>query len=120
LPTQYAGALSGKVASGTEYEWEMVLASNQSSGKPDVLVFRKNIEPTVNLDDYLRMREQSKRLDAFWNKWMVTPDRLVLAGYTLFGTPEEFEERLYVALHASLEQRLPPEVTRRSQIQSAT
>jgi hypothetical protein len=114
MPEQYRGALSGKSVTGTEYEWETALASNRRRGKPEIMVFRKTVEPTVHLDDYLRMREQRDELNEFWNKWFQLPDETFKAAYTAFASSEEFEDRLYAGLHALLERRLPPEVRLRA------
>src|SRR5580693_4635616 len=68
LPDQFKRADGTMYASGTEWEFEDAYASFSTTGKPDLLVYRKMNEPVIDYHDEAAAQErlrQKKALDQF-------------------------------------------------------
>jgi hypothetical protein len=48
---RFRGAISGRVATGTEWEFEDALAGARERGVPNLLFYRKTAEPILGLGD---------------------------------------------------------------------
>lgn len=108
LPGAFVRVDGSRFASGTEYEFETALASQQASGRPDILVYRKTAPATVTLDDEDRLLahiEQKRALDRFVEKWFSGDGPVSGHAYHRFDGPERFEELLESHLRKLLEQR---------------
>lgn len=84
--------------SGSEYEFEDAMTGFKSSGKPDILVYRKVAEPMVGLNDrkmIMERLEQNERLDDFVRNWFMTEDgESYIGAFHCFETEESFEDMI--------------------------
>ncbi len=99
-------------ASGTEFEFELAMASHRLNNIPDVLTYRKVARPIVDLDideDKMHeLRQQRAALQAFVDKWFLCGQEGTLkAAFTDFETPDEFEEKVEVHLRQLILDQLP-------------
>ena len=49
--SEFTGAISGRVVTGTEWEFEDAVAASRRSGRPDLLLYRKTEPVMASLDD---------------------------------------------------------------------
>ncbi|HEV3089832.1 MAG TPA: hypothetical protein VGX91_00150 [Candidatus Cybelea sp.] len=106
---RFRGAISARVVTGTEWEFEDALQAARDTGKPDLLFYKKTESVTISLDDDAaleRRREQKRLVDDFVVRWFSSPaDGSASAAYSEFATTQEFEERLYDHLRKLLQRR---------------
>ena len=106
---QFVGAISGRAVTGTEWEFEDALASARQHGAPDLLMYRKQAAPIVDLTDRQQVQERLAQLDLvedFISRWFRSQDgQSFTAASHSFQTATEFEEQLYDHLRALLERR---------------
>jgi formylglycine-generating enzyme required for sulfatase activity/ribose 1,5-bisphosphokinase PhnN len=107
---KFRGAISGRrPVTGTEWEFEDALAAAQAHGVPELLLYRKMASATATLDDRKALDERLTQLDLvedFIGRWFRSADGESLSAAShSFGVTAEFEEQLYVHLHALLERR---------------
>ena len=70
LPQDYKRA-DGTVPTGTEWEFEDAYASHQLNGTPDLYVYRKTANPTIEVTSEESLEEwrgQKRALDLFFNR----------------------------------------------------
>jgi formylglycine-generating enzyme required for sulfatase activity len=106
---KFRGAISGRVVTGTEWEFEDALAGARECGAPDLLFYRKRIRTIAGLDDRVRVDEQLAQLDLvedFMGRWFRSEsgDSQTAASHSFEGAAE-FEEKLYDHLRELLERR---------------
>lgn len=77
--------------SGTEYEYRDALGVAQVKGIPEVLVYRKERAPDINLDDpqFEEKREQWNRVKNFFAAFK-NPDGSFRSYYKPYTTPSQF------------------------------
>ena len=111
LPTEFVRDDGTHYQSGTEYEFEEAVGSYRRNGKPEILVYRKTIAPSVRLDDeatLLRRLQQKKAVDEFLDKWFHNADAEAFIGaYHGFESAHDFEELVERHLRKLVEQHLP-------------
>jgi len=115
---KFAGPLSDGEVSGTEWEFEDALKSYRERGAPEILVYRKTVEPTFAVGDTNAARErlgQKERLDAFLRKWFADPDSAnPTAASSSFADAAQFEQMLEDHLRALVRRRARSEVPRQA------
>jgi HEAT repeats len=81
--------------SGTEWEYEDAVASFRQRGSPAVLLYRRNQTVSVDLDDPLvdERREQYEKVKRFFAS-LRNADGSANGGYTEYGVPGDFRDRL--------------------------
>jgi formylglycine-generating enzyme required for sulfatase activity len=107
---KFLGPLSGGEVSGTEWEFEDALKSYRERNSPEILMYRKAVEPTVGLGDTRAARqqlEQKELVDAFIDKWFADPDRgNPTAASRSFADATQFAEMLEDHLRALVARRV--------------
>ena len=72
------------------------MAGYEERELPDILVYRKTLEPMVRLSNreaVLNSLDQKEQLEKFIRRWFTTSDGLSIAGvYHAFETEDEFTE----------------------------
>ena len=105
---EYRG-IDGRVpVTGTEWEFEDALASQQQRGAPDLLAYRKQADPLVSLKDKAAKaaaEAQWEKLDAFWSRWFINRGEF-RAAFSDFADLDAFEAKLESDLHALIEKRI--------------
>ena len=105
---EYRGIDGRTPVTGTEWEFEDALKANRArggKGPPDLLVYRRMGGATASLDNPAERDEEIRQyeaLEAFWQRWFKTGAQL-LAGYTEYHDPEEFDRRLEADLTKLIE-----------------
>jgi DNA-binding response OmpR family regulator len=96
LPEEVCRPDGTRYASGTEFEFEDARAGYEECKRPDILVYRKTLEPTIPLTDrefVLRSLDQKELLEAFIRRWFTTRDGISIAAvYHAFENEAEFTE----------------------------
>jgi hypothetical protein len=95
--------------SGTEYEYEDAMNAKR---RPHILVYRRTTEPPIAWSEpekRVQQLEQFNRVEAFFGRFH-NPDGSAKGGYTEYGSPEEFGQRLRNDLKAFFNDRIttPP------------
>jgi formylglycine-generating enzyme required for sulfatase activity len=95
LSAQYCKADGSRYRSGTEYEFLDALAAAQATGSPDVLVYRRQGAPAINLDDpkFNERRQQWEQVEAFFTQFK-HPDGSWRRFYKEYHEPSGFKELL--------------------------
>jgi hypothetical protein len=108
---EYRGIDGRTPVTGTEWEFEDALRANRANGgkgPPDLLVYRRLGGATALLDNVAKRDEairQYDALEAFWQRWFKA-DTQLLAGYTEYRDPEEFDRRLEADLKKLIERHI--------------
>ncbi|MDE5446374.1 SUMF1/EgtB/PvdO family nonheme iron enzyme [Bradyrhizobium sp. CSA207] len=106
---KYRGAISNRVVTGTEWEFEDALlgARSSSRGVPKLLLYHKTAEPSSGLGNRAEVEARLAQLDAvqlFLNRWLRSDDTSFDAAFHTFVDTTEFEDKLYEHLHKILQQ----------------
>jgi WD40 repeat protein len=94
VPGNITRADGSRYASGTEFEFEDAADCRRRTGSPDLLVYRKTVDPVVSLRDkdaLLESLRQKEALDRFVSKWF-HEDGSLIAAFHPFQTLEQYEE----------------------------
>ena len=102
LGSQFTRRDGSQYASGTEFEFEIAVASYHANGKPELLVYRKDFPadqpPTPQLE----------QVSEFFDKWFLnTEDRTAIGAYHTFAETEQFEDLFTLHLRKLLRRFLP-------------
>ena len=111
LPEHIRRADGTVYASGTEFEFEDAMNAHRSSGKPDVLVYRKSAAPVWSADSAAATEQlaQSQALNRFVAKWFTNDaDGSLKAAFHNFESPADFEEMVEAHLLQLVEPYLLP------------
>lgn len=95
--------------SGTEFEFEDALEGYRVNGKPDLLVYRKQAEPTTGMKNIEAAEEslrQYRLLDEFIRRVFHGADGTLIAAFHPFDNSAEFEVRLEIHLRKLINERL--------------
>jgi CheY-like chemotaxis protein len=95
--------------SGTAFEFEDALLGYQESGKPEMLLYRKNGAPTMSLSDssaVLERLDQIERLRTYIEKWLIAEDGSYIGAFHNFDDPEQFEVMAEIHLRKMVEKLL--------------
>ena len=111
LPEEkYRGVVSGKLVTGTEWEFEDALASYREHQLPDLLLYRKRAEVVMSTKDRKALEEHCRQEDlveAFMATWTKDAEgKSFTAASWEFADATQFEELLETHLRALLERRL--------------
>ena len=95
LPPDYVKADGSPYLSGTEWEYLDALDPAGSTGRPDVLVYRRTEKRAVELDDpdFDDKRSQWQKVQAFFARFR-NPDGSIKSGCNEYSKPEDFREQL--------------------------
>jgi WD40 repeat protein len=108
-PTREYHGIDGRVpVTGTEWEFEDALAAQKQRGAPDLLAYRKQVDPVVSLRDKAAKaaaEAQWEKLDTFWSRWFVDRGEF-RAAFSDFTDLDGFEEKLERDLRALIERRI--------------
>ena len=103
LGPEFQRADGSTYASGTEYEFEIAMAGFRSAGKPELLVYRKSIDPAAASGE-----TQFEAVDAFFNRWFLSAaDGTATGAYHSFADPQQFEHLFTLHLRKLLRRFLP-------------
>jgi hypothetical protein len=111
LPSDgFRGVISGKAPlTGTEWEFEDAVAGYKTSGRPALLLYRKDapivtiIDSREKLEDQLNQKEL---VEQFMKRWFKNPDGSYKAASHTFSTTAEFEEKLENDIRTILQERM--------------
>jgi DNA-binding response OmpR family regulator len=85
-----------RYASGSEFEFEDAMEGFENTGRPEILIYRKIIEPVVTLtnrDEMLERIDQKENLDTFVRRWFQSEDgKSFTAAFHIFESDEQFED----------------------------
>ena len=102
LGSQFTRRDGSPYSSGTEFEFEVAVASYQASGRPEPLVYRKSLRGE------LPETAQIDKVSAFFDKWFQgTENPPVIGEYHSFTEAGEFEELFSQHLRELLHRFLP-------------
>ena len=106
---RFRGAISGRVVTGTEWEFEDALAGARERGVPDLLFYRKTAEPIRGMGDRSAVEQSLQQLElvkSFISHWFRSADdRSFTAALRSFADTAEFEVQLYEHLRTLIERR---------------
>jgi cell division protein FtsB len=111
LPEDYKRA-DGSVPTGTEWEFEDAYAGYKLNGTPDLYVYRKTANPTIEVtseESLEEWRRQKQALDRFFERWFRDHDGAFKAGFNTFQRDEEFGKMLEQHLERVINQRIQQE-----------
>jgi hypothetical protein len=111
LPEDYKRA-DGAVPTGTEWEFEDANASYKLNGTPDLYVYRKTANPTIEATSEESLEEwggQKRALDLFFERWFRNHDGAFKAGFNTFQRDEELGKMLEQHLEKVINQRIQQE-----------
>ena len=103
---EYRGIDGRTPVTGTEWEFEEALKAAQSSGAPDLLVYR-NLMPApfdTNPERFAQQSQQLNALNTFWERHFQNKG-IFIAAYTTFMRDDEFAESLKVHLAQLIKKR---------------
>lgn len=97
----------GSGRTGTEWEFEeaMEAAHKREPAMPDLLVYKKAIEPQFKASEAELGLAQQRALDAFWNHWFHDEDGHFIAGFDKFAHTDEFADKFEKHLREWLRRR---------------
>lgn len=102
LGSQFTRRDGTPYASGTEFEFEIAVASHLANGRPELLFYRK--PPPSNLP----AKSQLEQVSAFFDKWFPNDgDGSRIGGYHSFPETDQFEQLFAEHLRALLRRFLP-------------
>ena len=110
MPDSFGREDGGTYASGTEWEFENAVEAHKKNGVPDLLVYRKTLIATANLDDedeLMQKLAQKRALDGFIERWFGSPDDSFRAAFHAFETPDAFEGMLETHLRKLIANHMP-------------
>jgi eukaryotic-like serine/threonine-protein kinase len=90
---------------GAVYEFMRAITSKRQKNVPDILVYRKIANAVISVTDVQQRRLMNEQLDAFelfWQRWFVSEEGHLRAGFQTFNKPDEFESFLESHLRAWL------------------
>jgi Novel STAND NTPase 1 len=106
----FPGRVTGRVVTGTEWEFEDALSAYRRRGLPHLLFYRKTAPVMASLDDPDAVRQQlhqKQLVQDFVKRWFVDSDAKTLtAAFREFTTASEFEDMLGTHLRELLQRRL--------------
>jgi formylglycine-generating enzyme required for sulfatase activity len=111
---QFRGAVTSRIVTGTEWEFEDAWHSSSTSEDhlPSLLLYRKTAPVIGTYEDEAVVREalnQKRLLEDFLARWTLSSDGVSVAGaWSEFSDAGGFEEMLDNHLRALIEQRLDP------------
>jgi formylglycine-generating enzyme required for sulfatase activity len=106
LPPEYAKADGTRYLSGTEWEyWDAVEASRKADGLPLVVVYRRDVAPTIQMDDphFANKYEQWQRVQAFFAAF-TNPDGSIRQGHNKHASTDDFTRQLEIHLKQLIRQ----------------
>jgi formylglycine-generating enzyme required for sulfatase activity/energy-coupling factor transporter ATP-binding protein EcfA2 len=107
MPVEYTKPDGGRYVSGTEYEYLDAIEAARMSGKPRVLVYRREDIPELNLKDPERKEKlhQYELVEAFFDGFR-DKDGSLRGSYHPYEGPSEFQELLENHLRELIWERL--------------
>lgn len=111
LPATILRADGTTYESGSVFEFEDALAGFRQSGRPEMLLYRKEGWPEVSLGDraaVLDGLDQLERLHAYLRANLSAADGSFVAAYHQFATAAQFETMIETHLRKLVQKFLPP------------
>jgi WD40 repeat protein len=112
LPPDFPRMPSGEpYPSGTAYEVLTAIKARESKDLPNIFVFRKTERPRVPIDDeaeLARAQTQWRRLQSFFDNWVVDPQGHSRAALQSFETADGFEDKIEALLRDWVEGHVVP------------
>lgn len=107
LPAHYTKPDGGRYRSGTEWEYLDALVAAQTTGRPDLLVYRRTQDISLSPSDpeFMQKYEQWQQVTDFFAAFK-DPDGSLKQGYNSYTTPETFRANLEHHLLTLIERRL--------------
>jgi hypothetical protein len=108
LPAEYRKPDGNPFVSGTEWEFlDALEGAKRNGGKPSVLLYRRNEEPRVGLDDpgHDEKTRQYKAVKAFFSEFKNADGSLNMS-YQTYDSPSDFERLLERELRELIQVRL--------------
>jgi len=98
LPASFARSDGTRYESGTEYEFEQVVAATGNGHHPSLLVYRKTARVLIELSnqeaELLERTRQKKAVDQFIDRWFRSADGALQAAFHTFENSAQFEDLL--------------------------
>jgi hypothetical protein len=94
---------------GTEWEFFDSHRAHRTTGRPDLLVYRKTEKVTADLADEKQVLEslhQKRELERFLNDWFLNPDGTWKAWFHSFEKEEELEHLIDIHLRKMIEAKI--------------
>ena len=95
--------------SGTAFEFEDALHGFNTSGSPEMLLYRKSGAPTISLQNeeiVLDRLDQIKKLQNYVDKWLIGDDGSYIGAFHMFAELAEFETMAEMHLRKLVERLL--------------
>ena len=109
LPETMTRSDGSRYESGTVYELEEALAGHGTTGRPDVLVYRKEGAPTMSLElpeVVLEQLDQMKRLADYLEQQFMEADGSYRSAFHTFGSLDQFETAVAAHLRKLVERHI--------------
>jgi CheY-like chemotaxis protein len=109
LPASIRRPDGSRYDSGTAFEFEDAMRSFRETGKPEILLYRKEGAPTISLADkatVIDRLDQIEKLRRYIDHWLVNEDGSYAGAFHTFCTAEEFETMIDMHLRKLLEKKL--------------
>lgn len=119
LPSNFVKDDGSPYLSGTEWEFETALKLKGETGKPLMLVYRKNKKPDYSYSDAVRWQEgevQRNLLESFWQRFFGDHILGFKAASHGFEDSQEFEEKLEHHLRDLIKQQVPATIAENMKI----
>jgi len=110
LNENYRKADGSPYASGTEYEFEVALAGRLKNGKPEILIYRNQQEPTVPIEPASVREEKIRQYEAlktFLQKWFFNPDGSFRIASNSYQGLDDFSSKLESHLRKIIDEKAP-------------
>lgn len=95
--------------SGTAFEFEDALHGFNTTGSPEMLLYRKSGAPSISLEDeevVLDRLDQIKKLQKYVDKWLIGDDGSYIGAFHMFAELAEFETMTEMHLRKLVERLL--------------
>jgi len=109
-PGKHQRSDGSQYASGTEYEFESAMAAAKAKGNPDLLIYRRNGRPEVEIEPeslYQERLDQWRSLNGFCERWFKDPETgTFAAAFNQYNDLAAFERSFEETLKKLVEARL--------------
>ncbi len=112
LPAEWQKPDGSPYLSGTEWEYHDALQAAEQNGRPAILVYRRDEEPSFKPSDphFLEKYQQWQQVEQFFAAFQA-PDGSIQRGYNPYDTPATFSRQLDLHLRELIRRRLDSHAT---------